>query len=236
MSARLPSKISIMTCLLLALVWASPAFATVMDANSYPITVDMLTQLHADSLTAWQLHNAYERQARNEGFPGVANLFAAMAASQAIIVNRLQGLLTENGIGPMSCLNRPQTVQMTRDNLRSAIEIELRNTDETFPNALKQVTNEGHAPAIQFLQTAIDVKRHHRDKLAKIHAYSGYFFRALTAKIDRQNPRYFVCSWTGAVIVNELPATCPIRGGVPSSYVELVKLKASTHRNTCSPV
>lgn len=224
-----------MAFLLMIFVLSIPALALDTGAQNYPMTIDVLTELHAKGFSKWHQLKAYEFQAINENLHGLANLFAAMVASQSVITNQFQRLLADIGADPAMCITPPFTVGMTRGNLRRAIERELLDTDKTFPDALKQVMGEGHSRAIQLLQIAIDVKHHHRENLEKIYSYTGFFFEAFTAKINKHNPRYFICSQTGAVILNTLPVTCPIQGGNTSSYVELVELETPNRLTTCSP-
>ena len=136
----------------------------------------------------------------------MARLFAAMAASQSVMTGHFQRLLVDLKGDRKRCITHSPTVGMTQENLRAAIEMELRETDVSFPNALRQIASEGHHQAIRVLQIAIEVQRHHREKLKMIHSYSGYFFGGLKAKFSRHQPKYFICRQTGAVVFDKLPS------------------------------
>ncbi len=224
-----------MACMLMVVALTMPALAFDTDAHNYPMTIDVLADFHARGLSKWHQLKTFELQALDENLHGMANLFAVMAASQLVVTNQFQRLLADIGVAPAMCIALPPAVGMTRGNLRWAIKTKLLDTDRTFPDALERVMGEGHRPAIGLLRIAIDVKHHHRKNLEKIYSYSGYFFDALVARSNKKNPRYFVCSHTGAVILDKLPATCPIQGGNTSSYVEFVEPETPRHMTTCSP-
>jgi len=224
-----------MVGLLMALFLSIPAFAPAAEINDYSKTIDELAQLYERGLSAWQHYQAYEIQAKKENLDEMARLFAAMAASQSVMTGHFQRLLVDLKSARKMCLPHSPTVGITQDNLRAAIEMELRETDVSFPNALRQITGEGYSQAIRALQIAIDVQRHHREKLKRIHSYSGHFFGALTAKFSEQKPRYFICRQTGAIVLDKLPSSCPVRGGTTSSYIELVAFESDKRMMTCIP-
>ena len=201
-----------MVGLLVACLLSIPASASAAEVNDYPKTIGELTQLYENGLAAWQHYKAYETQARKENLDEIARLFAAMAASQSVMTGHFQRLLVDLKGEQKLCLPHSRTVGMTQENLRSAIEMELRETDVSFPDALRLITSEGHRQAIRILQTAIDVQRHHREKLKRIYSYSGYFFATLTATFSKHPPRYFICRQTGAIVLDKLPSNCPVRG------------------------
>ena len=224
-----------MVCLLLVCILSSPALASAAEIHDYPKTIGALTQLYEKGLAAWHHYKAYEIQARNENLDQMARLFAAMAASQSVMTGHFQRLLVDLEGAQKMCLPHSPTVGVTQDNLRSTIEMELLETDVSFPNALRQITSEGHGQAIRVLQTAIDVQRHHREKLRRIYSYSGYFYARLTAKIRQHKSRYFICRQTGAIILDKLPSNCPVQGGTTSSYIELFAFETDKRMMACSP-
>jgi len=224
-----------MIWLLMVCMLSLPALASAAEIHDYPKTIGELTRLYDKGLAAWHHYYAYEIQARKENLDEMARLFAAMAASQSVITGHFQRLLVDLKRAQKICLPHSPTVGVTQDNLRSAIEMELLETDVSFPNALSQLNSEGHHQAIRILQIAIDVQRHHREKLKRIYSYSGYFFDRLTAKFSEHKLRYFICRHTGTIIVDKLPSNCPVRGGTTSSYIELAAFETDKTMMTCSP-
>ncbi len=220
--------------LLIACFLSMPALVSASEIHRYPKTIVELTQLYERGLSAWQHYNAYEIQARKENLDEIARLFAAMAASQSVRTGHFERLLIDLKGDRKHCLSHSLSVEMTQDNLRAAIEMELRETDVSFPNALRIITSEGNRQAIRTLQIAIDVQRHHREKLKKIHSYSGYFFGALTATFSKHKLRYFICRQTGAVVLAKLPSVCPVRGGTTASYIDLDAFKTDQRFIACS--
>ena len=221
--------------LLMAIFLSMPALVSASEINRYPKTIVELMQLYENGLAAWQHYNAYEIQAKKENLDEMARLFAAMAASQSVMTGHFQRLLIDLKGDRKHCFSHSLSVGMTQDNLRAAIEMELLETDVSFPNALRQITSEGYSQAIRILQTAIDVQHHHREKLKRIYSYSGYFFGTLTAKFSEHKPRYFICRQTGAIVLDKLPSNCPVRGGTTSSYIDLVTFETDKRMMTCSP-
>ena len=224
-----------MVGLLMAFLLFILSFAPAAEINDYSKTIDELAQLYERGLSAWQHYQAYEIQAKKENLDEMARLFAAIAASQSVMTGHFHRLLVDLKGDRKRCMPHSPTEGVTQDNLRSAIEMELRETDVSFPNALRQITSEGHRQAIRVLKTTIDVQRHHREKLKMIYSYSGYFFARLTAKFSQHKPRYFICMQTGAIIVDKLPPNCPVQGGTTSSYITLVAFEADNRMMTCSP-
>ena len=224
-----------MVGLLMVFLLSIPALGSAAENHDYSKTIGALTQLYERGLSTWQHYKAYEIQAKKENLDEMARLFAAMAASQSVMTGHFQWLLVDLKGDRKRCMPHSRTVGVTQDNLRSAIEMELLETDVSFPNALRLITTEGHGQAIRVLQTAIDVQRHHREKLRRIYSYSGYFYDRLTAKIRHHKPRYFICRQTGAIILDKLPSNCPVQGGTTSSYIELFAFETDKRMMTCSP-
>ena len=128
-----------MVCLLTASIISIPALALATESRGYPKTIGVLVELYAKGLATWHHLKAYELQAKNENLDEMAKLFAAMAASQSVITDHFHLLLADLGGAQPMCLVYPRTVGVTKDNLRSAIEMELLETDVIFSQ--RAITN-----------------------------------------------------------------------------------------------
>jgi len=214
---------------------STPAMAAAAKLAGYPETIAELGNLYASGMAAWQHYNAYAKQAQKEKLDQIAMLFAAMAASQSVTTHHVQQLLADlTGTRP-GCLVYFPKVGSTRDNLKTAIEMEMTETAETFPATLEKLAAEGYSPALRLVRTAVDVHNHHRKKLKKIYFYTEYFFGSLAARFQKNKPRYFICRESGTVITERLPADCPVRGGPTTNYIDLLDFKPPTWINTCGP-
>lgn len=221
--------------LLTTAIPSTPAMAGAAKFTGYPDTIAELGNLYASGIAAWHHYNAYEKQAQKEKLDQIAMLFAAMAASQSVTIHHVQQLLADlTGTRPGCRVYFPK-VGSTRDNLKTAIEMEMTETAETFPATLEKLAAEGYSPALRLVQTAVDVHNHHRKKLKKIYFYTEYFFGSLAARFQKNKPRYFICRESGNVISEKLPADCPVRGVPTTNYIDLLDFKPPTWIYTCGP-
>lgn len=215
------------------IIFISYDFGYASESSNYPKTISVLTELYVNGVTSWQQYKAYAVQANAEGYQGLASMFAAMAASQSVVTDRFGRLLIDLGGYQPTCLAYLPEVAETKANLKTAIEMEFLETDIIFPKALQQLAGEGYPKAVRSLRLILEAQRHQRIKLESIYPYTGYFFSAFTSKIEKLNPTYYICRQTGAVILNALPAYCPVRGGSTTAYIELLNFETPNMIDTC---
>lgn len=128
---------------------------------------------------------AFAFKAEQEGFPGIAGLFRAVAESEAVHAFhylRLLGVIAD-----------------TQENLQAAFERENYATD-AYPDFMKTAETEGNPAVSKIFSYHRDVERGH----AKLYE------KALDRMMDPAGVEYYVCSVCGYVAVGTAPDECPI--------------------------
>ena len=235
MARRSTTLIIHLTCLVAGAILCLPPSGWANEPKDYSKTILTLTQLHAQGVTAWSRYKAYEDRAHDENHREFARLFAALAASQAVATDRFRRLLVSFGNTHPLCRVASPAVSNTQDNLRAALEWERLETLHMYPEALQRITKEGHDGAIASVKTAIDVQNHHHQKLERIYGYTTTFFGPLTARFNKQKPQYYICTLTGAIVLDRLPLTCPVRREPVTTYIRLSAFETPPMLSGCSP-
>ncbi len=199
----------------------------------FPETRRVLGDLLASGQAALAHYRLAERQARIGGQPYIADLFGAVAASQAVMNRNFQDLLAELGGEIAVCgqsLSRPST---TRQNLIVAIQHEIRETDTLFPQALARISHEGHRAAMDLLKASLRAQQLRRGDMRKIRMGTRYFYSRLQKEVRRRATVYYICQRSGALLVGDLPAVCPVRGTATTSYRTLQRIPVETSLHAC---
>jgi rubrerythrin len=195
-------------CLLIALAMLTPPLGA-EDSAAYPATVAATQERYADEVVAHQKYGAYARHALDEGYPGIAHLFQALAASEAVHAENFGDVLRELGQEPVMPSVQIE-LSSTREHLRQAATVEAEEIDREYPAILERIDGEGHERAIRFLTYAWRAEQQHRDLILKIKKGASWFFGTLVEKIEEGPSRYYVCQICGSTL-GELPADqCPI--------------------------
>lgn len=210
------ARIAIITVLLVAV----PSLARTDTSPKYPETGRIMRELYMNGRTALGRYIDFNRQAQKEKLPEFARLFEAIAASQAVMIVNFERLITDLGGSVPTCTHEDRTVANTRTNLRRALEMEILETDVTYPDALKRIESDGYAAAIYTIKLALRAQRQHRAKMERMLTAVDHFYGSLKTALQERKIRYFVCHQTGAMLLDELPEICPVRGISTSSYRE----------------
>ena len=201
----------------------------------YADTKQVLIQLVTAGQTAVAHYQAYEIQARKENLPYIADLFKAMASSQLVMTRNFDNLLRKLG-GTANICRLPSLKQWnTRKNLIVAIKKEIVETDHVYPEALKRITREGHAGGVAALENAVRAQRMHRQAMQAIYDAARSYYGLLKGELKRRDPTYYICQQSGAMLLDELPIICPVRGQSTASYRELRTLAVWENGPSCSP-
>jgi rubrerythrin len=188
---------------LLAAAWAGwPRRAR---AASHPATFAAMRAARDTELSVYYHYAEYGRQAKREGYLGIAYLFTAVAASEMVHATnfaRLMARLGNDEPPPPKPAIAPGT---TRDNLLQGAKGEIHSVDHFYPKLLAEITPEGHDDAIAAVRWAWESEKQHRDKMQQILRWSPIFFDKVARTIDEKTGRYFVCQLCGAT-VNAIPA------------------------------
>lgn len=179
-------------------------------AKAYPATVAAM-KAGRDTETSVYYHYAeYGRQARREGYLGIAYLFTAVAASEMVHATNFSRLLARLDADVPPAPKPEVKPGSTRENLLRGAKGEIDSVDAFYPGLLEQIAPEGFEDAITAVRWAWECEKQHRDKMQQILRWSPMFFEKVARTIDEKTGRYFVCQICGAT-VNTLPArTCSV--------------------------
>jgi len=212
--------------LLSSLLCLIPVWATAMaGSDQYPLTVAALHERYADEVTAHRKYGAFAGRAHEEGYPAIAHLFRALAASEAVHAANFGRLLRELGEVPATPVAEIE-IKSTRENLQQAATVEAEEIDREYPAILGRIDSERHEEAIRFINYAWKAEQQHRDLILKIKKAASWYFGMLASKIEGSPTRYYVCQICGST-VNELPGSqCPICDHPPDQYREVPNFKS----------
>ena len=176
---------------------------------------------HADTIAAMQLaqqretlvyrqYREYGRQAKAQGYTGIAYLFTALAASELIHAQNFQRVLASLGAEAEPAPTATPTAGSTKENLLKAVSEEIHDIDAFYPGLLARLKPERHPDAVTYVTYAWESEKQHRDVIRKLQQYSPSFFELVARTIDLKTGTYHVCQICGST-VHRIPADrCPI--------------------------
>jgi rubrerythrin len=218
-------------------------------SSGYPLTIEALKAAHYDEIQSYNAYSKYSQRALEDSLPNVAYLFKAFSESEFINARNCYNLLYD--LKEHSHLDiKPVIVGSTKENLTLAIQMELKEIEERYPQLINKIMNERHYNAISCLNHTLNARVQHRNLLKKMQGGTGIFWRVMSDKIERTELLFFLCQICGS-IQNEIPErTCPIcenpayfykevkRPGPPSKplakthpYVKTIEVLKTMHRD-----
>jgi rubrerythrin len=189
-------------------------------AADYPKTIEALQERYADEVQAHLKYNAYAKQALKEGYPNIAHLFRALAASEAVHARNFAALLKKLGTTPGTPKIAFQ-ITSTRKHLQQATEVEADEIDKEYPAILARIEPEGYRPAIQSITWAWQAEKQHRELIIKIRDAATSWFGLLVNRIEGEPSHYYVCQICGSTLDQRPAQTCPICGHPAENYQEV---------------
>jgi rubrerythrin len=187
---------------------------------AYPRTIAALQERYADEIQAQQKYGAYAKHALQEGYPNIAHLFRALAASEAVHARNFALLLKELGATPQL----PEIhfeVSSTRRHLKQTTDVEAAEIDTEYPAILERIRPEGHQGAIEKITWAWLAEKQHRELILDIRKAATIFFGLLVNRIEGEPSRYYVCQICGSTLTEPPPADCPICEHSAEHYLEV---------------
>jgi len=193
--------------------------------SKYPETIATLQTAYRNEIQAHLNYLAYAQKANSENYPNMAYLFCGFAASEWIHARDFRQILSELD-GQVKETPKPDVkVFNTKANLKNALDFELKDIDQRYPQLIEKIKPEKHEAAIRDITYAWESEKQHRDLIQKMQSGTGIFFGLLAKKIEETSVRYFVCQICGSTVV-ELPKdSCPICKGSVSGYKEVERVK-----------
>lgn len=201
---------------LVLLAWL-PAWRNVRAAP-YPATIAAMQSARETETDVYYHYTEFGRRAVQEGYRGIAYLFAAFAASEQVHAANFGKILTRLNVELLPIAKPAVTAGTTRENLMRAADSEMSSIEAFYPKLLEQLRPEGHEEAITLVRYAWASEKQHRDKIGQIQRWTGSFFETVARTIDQKTGRYFICQICGST-VNAVPASaCPVCKFPPAHY------------------
>jgi len=167
-----------------------------------PTTLDNLRAAVLDSTNAVLRYQAFAAKADAEGYKGVAVLFRAAAASEAIHLGKAQQAITKAGGSVSRLALAAPVVNATRENLESALSVEIAAKTEAYARYAGLAAKEKNMAAVYTFKGALTASQEH-----------AKFFKQALAGLDawKADGRVFaVCGVCGFTVLGQPPASCPI--------------------------
>lgn len=183
---------------ILALLIALPVLAA--DKPIAPDVQVALEKALASEREAVARYTAFAKKAGEEGYPGAASLFRAMAVAEGIHAKRFAGALKEHGIvvPPAPESYNPQ-VGSTSSNIRFAAANEVAERDGMYRDAIDTCRRNGDSGMAKMFDETRDVEVEH-----------GNLCTAASRDLDslKQPKTYYVCDRCGYTTDIDL-SLCP---------------------------
>lgn len=160
-------------------------------------TTDDLAYAFAGESQANRKYLAWAEKADEEGKPGVAKLFRAVAAAET--VHAIAHLKAMGG------------VEATAANLGKAIAGEHEEFTEMYPPMVARAEAEGNRKAARSMRFALEVEKVHHDLFQAA-------LEAVKAGGDLGEIELHVCPVCGHTVIGSVPDACPVCGARGEFY------------------
>ncbi|MBN1333280.1 MAG: rubrerythrin family protein [Synergistales bacterium] len=160
-------------------------------------TMENLAAAFAGESQANRKYLAFAKQADKEGYPQVAKLFRAVAEAETLHAH--------------SHLKEMDGINSTEENLRTAMEGEIYEFSEMYPEFLEVAREEGAKSAERTFHFANQAEK----------AHAELYRKALEELANRKEVEYYLCPVCGYVVADEVPQTCPICGAKAKVFIHM---------------
>lgn len=160
-------------------------------------TGDNLMAAFAGESQANRKYLAFAKKAEKEGKKQVARLFRAVAEAETIHAHK--HLETAGKVGS------------TTENVKAALDGEVYEFSQMYPDFINTAREEGHSAAARSFELANEAEKAHAELYKKAVA-------ALEAGEDMQAESFHLCPVCGYVAENSAPERCPICNAKGSSF------------------
>jgi len=174
-------------------------------------TVKNLQSAYQGEAEAVTFYRACAKRATQEGYPDMAKLFRAAAASEEIHRENHLRALREIG-GPVPRLGAPAAQpKTTRENLAASAADERQECRVMYPDYFRQARQEDVPAAMRTFRYARESER----------AHAQLFQRAYNRFGKKPSTDYFVCRTCGMTVTDKVPAVCPTCRGSGLNYKQV---------------
>jgi rubrerythrin len=175
----------------------------------FPITIAVLKSAYLVEKSAWDSYLGYARKAVEEGYPNIAYLFCAFAASEKIHADNYKSTLTALNAA-IEELEVEILISDTKANLINASKKELKKIRKTYPDFLVELKKESHERAVISCMYSWKSHRQHKEKITEIRGYSEIFFGPVAKKIEGMKFDFHICGICGSTLDEAPMAPCNI--------------------------
>ncbi|MBF0136918.1 MAG: rubrerythrin family protein [Magnetococcus sp. DMHC-1] len=160
-------------------------------------TKENLKAAFAGESQANRKYLAFAKKADQDGYPGIAGLFRAIAEAETIHAH--------------THLRNLGGINATLDNLKEAMAGEDYEVTQMYPGMVATAEAEGEKKAAMGMRQAMEVEKVHRDLYQQAIA-------ALEQGKDLDAAAWHVCSVCGHTHMGTPPDKCPVCGAKQSAY------------------
>jgi len=160
-------------------------------------TMENLAAAFAGESQANRKYLAFAKQADKEGYSQVAKLFRAVAEAETIHAH--------------SHLKEMGGINSTEENLRSAMEGEIYEFSEMYPEFIEVARKEGAKSSERTFHFANEAEK----------AHAELYRKALEGLGREKEVEYYLCPVCGYVVADEVPETCPICGAGAKVFIHI---------------
>jgi rubrerythrin len=177
---------------------------------AYPATIGILQRSRNGEVDAYRQYTAYTRQAKMDGYPGIAYLFTALATAELTHSQNFEKLLARLGVEITPRGELQVQIGSTQQNLIKAAADEIESVDTFYPALLNELKPEGFQDAITTTTWAWETEKQHLGILKSIQRWTPNHFEAVAKKIEKETGQYFVCQICGSTATSVPKGKCPI--------------------------
>jgi rubrerythrin len=209
-------------------MFSSIAFyrVTIIDAQSkYSETAAVLQRAYINEIQAYLNYLSYAEKAKLENYPGLAYFFYSFATAESVHARNFNRVLSALGVQGWEPPKPGVKVFSTKVNLRSALDFEMLDIDQRYPQCVEQAKPEAHEGGLRNLNYAWETEKQHRDLIQKMQSGTGIFFGILAKKMEQPPLKFFICQTCGSTVQKLSDQVCPICGSPVSVYLEVERQK-----------
>lgn len=194
--------------------WHGHAYAQ----SSYPQTTAVVQQLYSDAMSAQETYRAYARQATSENYAQIAELFNALAVSEAVQARNFKAFLVKLNARPVESSGSDIPVSLTKENLSAAVTAKAQKIETGYADVFGRLQHEQSQRAMELAAYAQEIDKQHRQLLADVRSGQSLFFGTASHLFAKKTPRYVVCANCGSTLTAVPVVSCPVCAGPASDY------------------
>ncbi len=162
-------------------------------------TDENLKAAFGDESKASNKYLAFANKAEEDGFPGIAKLFRAVATAEAVHA--------------LNYMKKMEMIKGTEDNLKTAISSESYENSQMYPAFIQQANDESRLDVAKVFNFAKTVEKIHENLFRKA-------LEKLSMQQDLQGD-FFVCQVCGNTVEGQAPNLCHVCGALKEQFIKI---------------